>query len=331
LDSQKTESSHTPYQAVWLGLFLLGTLSLLFIPVPSHTFFWIAVNNSGHVPLFIVVAILLLKLSRALMERLGWPPIRHYAVAISGVVVLALVTEALQSLSSIRHPQASDAVHDFLGAMCGLGLSLTYDQSMAGNWALCRTFPRNMIIRLGLALVIVMTFLPVFEWAYAYWDRAGRFPSLLNFSSEWEMKFVKASNSELQVVVPPEGWNKLPEDKVGRVVFHPKRYPGIRIDEPYPDWRGYAYFQLEIFSELQAPQSITIRIDDLHHKNKHSDRFNRAITISPGLNHIQIPLNDIRQGPVHREMDFSAMKAILLFAVNPPKEFILYLDNVRLE
>jgi hypothetical protein len=277
------------------------------------------------------VAILLLKGSGMLFTVSGWPPIRHYIVAMLGVLGLALLTEMLQSFSATRHPEVSDVVHDLIGAMCGLGLFFTYDPQVTGKWAQWRQFPRHMIIRLCVVLVIGITLLPVVGWTYAYWDRADRFPSILQFASVWEMKFVKASDSELQVVPPPVGWKKLVNDKVGRVVFHPKRYPGIRIDEPYPDWRGYAYFQLEIFSELQAPQSITIRIDDLHHKNKHSDRFNKAITISPGLNHIQIPLNDIRQGPVHREMDFSAMKAILLFAVNPPKEFILYLDNIRLE
>jgi hypothetical protein len=30
-------------------------------------------------------------------------------------------------------------------------------------------------------------------------------------------------------------------------------------------------------------------------------------------------------------MDLSAIKTVLLFAVNPPEEFTLYLDNIRLE
>jgi hypothetical protein len=127
------------------------------------------------------------------------------------------------------------------------------------------------------------------------------------------------------------GWKKSPKDKVGRVVFHAKTYPGIRIDEPYSDWRGYTYFQLEIFSELSTLQLITIRIDDLHHNNEYSDRFNKAVTISPGLNHIQIPIDDIRLAPVGREMDLSAIKTVLLFAVNPREEFILYVDDIRLE
>jgi hypothetical protein len=248
-----------------------------------------------------------------------------------GVLGLALLTEMLQSFSATRHPEVSDVVHDLIGAMCGLGLFFTYDPQVTGKWAQWRQFPRHMIIRLCVVLVIGITLLPVVGWTYAYWDRASRFPSLLNFSSEWEMKFVKASNSELQVVVPPEGWNKLPEDKVGRVVFHPKRYPGIRLEEAYPDWQGYTTFQLDIFSNLPIPQSLAIRIDDVHHNNEYSDRFNRRLAISPGLNHIQIPLDDIRVAPVGREMDLSSIRRVLLFAVNPPEEFILYLDNIRLE
>jgi glycopeptide antibiotics resistance protein len=310
---------------------LLGLLSSLFIPVPSHTFLWQAVNNFAHVPLFGIVAILLLNVFRMLFTVWSWPPIRYYVVTIMGALVLALLTEALQSFGTTRHPEVSDVVRDLVGAMCGVGLFSTYDSQMSGKWTHWRKFSLRSIIRLCVVLVIGITLLPVVGWTYAYWDRASRFPTLLEFSSDWEMKFVKASNSELQVVVPPVGWKKLPEDKVGQVVFHTKMYPGIRIDEPYPDWRGYSHFKLEIFSELPNSQSIVIRIDDLHHNNEHSDRFNRAFTISLGLNHIQIPIDDIRLAPVGREIDLRAMKAVLLFAVNPREEFTLYLDNILLE
>ena len=94
---------------------------------------------------------------------------------------------------------------------------------------------------------------------------------------------------------------------------------------------GYSYFKLDIFSELPTTQLVTIRIDDLHHNNEYTDRFNKSVTIAPGLNHIQIPIDDIRLALVGREMDLSAMKAVLLFAVNPPEEFMLYVDSIRLE
>jgi len=310
---------------------LVGALSLLFIPVSAHTFFWKAFNNSGHVPLFMVVGILLLHLSRALTGKLSWPPIRHYAVALIGVVVLALMTEALQSFNLMRQPQASDAFHDVLGAMCALGWSVTTDHSLSEKWGRWRMFPGRMLIACGIALVIAMTFFPVFEWAYAYWDRGSRFPSLLQFSSDWEMKFVNTSDSDVQIVSPPLGWGKSADDRVGQVVFHTKKYPRIRIDEPYPDWEGYSYFQLDIFSELPTPQPIAIRIDDLYHNYRYADGFNKTLTIFPGPNEIQISLDEIRLGRVDRDMDLRAIKAVMLVARNPSEEFTLYLDNVHLE
>jgi hypothetical protein len=115
------------------------------------------------------------------------------------------------------------------------------------------------------------------------------------------------------------------------VVFYPKRYPGIRIEEPYADWRGFSRFRVDVYSEWPTVRSLVIRIDDAHHTNEYEDRFNQAVTILPGLNHIVIPLDDIRQAPVGRELDLSAIKAIRLFAISPPEEFSLYVDNIRLE
>lgn len=260
-----------------------------------------------------------------------WIPIRHYCFAMVGVLVFALVTEALQSLSATRYPEMSDVGYDLLGASCALGWALTCDKQMSGKWAQWSQFPRNMIIRLCVVLMLGATILPVAGWAYAYRDRELRFPELLGFSSYWEMKFVKTSGSDVDVVPPPAGWKKSAGDRVGRVVFHTKKYPSIRINEPYPDWHGYSHFQLDIFSELPTSQSMAIRIDDIHHNNEYTDRFNKAITIAPGLNHIQIPIDAIRQAPVGREMDLNTMKAVLLFAVNPPEEFTLYVDSIRLE
>lgn len=321
----------TSAQIVVPVMCLFGVLSLLLIPIPSETFFWKAVGAFAHVPLFGFVAILLLRWSRMWNGAAALAPLRPYRFAMVGVLGFALLTEVLQSLSATRHPEISDVGRDLLGATCALGWSLTCDQKMSGKWAQWSQFPRNMIIRLCVVLMLGVTLLPVAGWIYAYWDRAMRFPDFLQFSSSWEMKFVKTSDSDVQIVPPPAGWKKSAEDRVGRVVFHTKKYPSIRINEPYPDWRRYSHFKLDIFSELSTPQLITILIDDLHHNNQYSDRFNKAITIAPGLNHIQIPIDDIRQAPVSREMDLSAIKAVLLFAVNPPEEFSLYIDNIRLE
>ncbi len=310
---------------------LLGLLSLLFIPVPSKTFFWKAVYNFGHVPLFGCVAILLLCVSRTFIKRLGEPGIQHYSIAFLGVLVLALLTESLQLLTVTRSFSLSDVFNDIVGAICGLVFFFTYDAHLSGSWVQWRQYPRSILLRVCVMLVLGIMLLPVLEWAYVYWDRANRFPSLLQFSSDWEMKFVQEKDSELKVVMSPEGWKKSSDDFVGKVKFHVKQYPRIVIEEPYSDWGGYTYLQFDVFSGLSRAKKIAIRIDDTYRTTQFNNRFNRRITISPGLNHVKIPIDDIRQAPVAREMDLATIRRVLLFAVNPPEEFTLYFDNVRLE
>ncbi len=299
--------------------------------MPSHTFLWKAVNNFGHVPLFGLVAIVLLWMSRMLSHSSGRAGLRHYGIAMIGVLVLALLTESLQSLTVTRSSTLTDVVHDLLGATCGLVLFFTCDAHLTGAWVQWRQFPRNFILRVCVMIVVGITLFPVLKWSYSYWERANRFPSMLEFTSDRELDFVKASGSQLQVVPPPLGWKQSSEDLVGLIMFYPMKYPGIRLEEPYPDWQGYTYLRFDMYSELSHSQPIGIRIDDTYRTEAFNNRFNRRIMILPGINHIQIPLEDIRQAPESREMDLSTIRRMLLFAVNPAKQFTLYFDNLRLE
>lgn len=215
---------------------------------------------------------------------------------------------------------------------CGCpGISITYDPRLTGRVAIWRLVPRKQLVHAGVGLLVVIALSPVLVWTYAYWDRAARFPSLVQFSSAWEMMFVKGRDCAVQIVPPPLGWEKPRVDTVGHVVFYPKHHPGIRLEEPYPDWRGFSRFRVDVYSELPTARALIIRIDDAHHNNEYADRFNRVITISPGLNHIHVPLDDIRHAPVGRDLDLSAIKDVKLLAISPPEEFSLYVDNIRLE
>jgi VanZ family protein len=313
-----------------LTLVLLGCLVLLWIPVPSPTFLLKAFYDFCHVPLFGGVAIILLYLARQLGDS-RWSVGHQYGMAFLGVVVLGVVTEVVQSFSSTRFAEWSDLLFDILGAVGALGMYMIFDPRLTGRVAIWRRAPRKQLVHAGVVGLVVVALIPVLGWSYAYWDRAAKFPSLVQFSSAWEMKFVKESNSVVQIVPPPSGWGKPRVDTVGQVVFSPKHYSGIRIEEPYADWRGFLHFHFEVYSELARVQSLVIGIHDVHHNHEYADRFNQVVTISPGLNHIHIPLDDIRQAPVGRELDLSAIKAIRLFAISPPEEFSLYVDNIRLE
>jgi len=277
------------------------------------------------------MAIVLLHVARQIGEPRGWSVATHYAVAFIGAIGLGVLSEGIQSLSASRQAEWSDLWHDILGAGCALGLYATYDRNLSGAATVWREAPRKPLVHAGVALLMLVALSPVLIWSYAYWDRAVRFPMLCQFSSDWELLFVRPMGSDLTVGPVPTGWKKPHGDSVGQIVFYPNTYPGIRIDEPYPDWRGYERFSLEVYSELPEPQTLVLRIDDAHHNQEHADRFNQVVSIFPGLNHIKISLDDIRQAPVERDLDLSQIKTVMLFAVGPSETFSLYVDNLRLE
>ncbi|MDH4193080.1 MAG: VanZ family protein [Nitrospirota bacterium] len=182
---------------------LFGFMMLLWIPVPSHTTLWKAFNNFCHVPLFGGVAIIVLSLARRIGEPREWSVGSHYGLAFMGVVLLGVVSEGVQSLSSSRQAEWSDLLLDVVGAICALGLYATYDRNLTGRSVVWRQAPRKYMVHIGVGLVLVVAMSPVFIRAYANWDRAARFPSLCQFSSVWEMMFVQEMNSAFQIVPPP--------------------------------------------------------------------------------------------------------------------------------
>ncbi|HSF09586.1 MAG TPA: hypothetical protein VLA60_09230 [Nitrospirales bacterium] len=324
-------SMRSRFMVPGLTLALVGSIALLWIPVPSHTILLKAFYDFCHFPLFGGVAILLLYLARQLGEPRGWSVGRQYGTACIGALTLGALTEGVQSFSSSRFAEWSDFCRDVSGAVAALGMYVTYDSRFTGRVATWRLAPRKHLVHAGVGLLVVIALSPVVVWTYAYWDRATRFPSLVQFSSAWEMMFVKGRDCAVQVVPPPAGWEKSRVDTVGHMVCSPAHYPGIRLEEPYPDWRGFSHFRVEVYSELPEARSLTVRIDDAPHNHGYADRFNRAVIISPGLNHLHILLDDIRHAPLGRELDLGAIKNVRLFAISPPEEFSLYVDNIRLE
>ncbi len=312
------------------ALFIMGLLVVLWIPFPRPTFLAKAINDFSHIPLFGLVALMTLWVFRKVSPR-HHSAGRSYLLSFVSVLVIAGLSEWVQSWTASRSPSIWDFAYDVLGALCALGLYATFDahldrKSLGWNGA-----SRKRLIRVGIGLVLVVTLLPVLSWSYAFYDRERRFPILCQFTSPWEMKFVKAFGSTLEVADSPKEWGKVSGDLVGKVRFQTIRYPGFRLEEPYPDWRGFSSFSLEVYSDLPHTQELVLRIDDRSHNGNHTDRFNRVLLISPGLNRISVSLEEVREALEGRQLDLSAIQTVLLFAVKPPEPFTLYVDNLRLE
>lgn len=91
----------------------------------------------------------------------------------------------------------------------------------------------------------------------------------------------------------------------------------------FDSWQDFDSLELEILAD--SAFSLTLRIDDTHSGPNYSDRFNRAISLKPGLTSVSIPLADLQQLPKRAPLKLDKIRKLYLF-ISPsdnPQPFYL--------
>jgi len=307
------------------GLFL----AIQFIDVTSNSYLWQALKNFGHAPIFGIIA---LSIFATFINLPGLRSRRRttiYLLTIAVALLLAAASEGMQMYGP-RDADIWDFARDVAGALCALALLATFDGALLEQEPWKRRSCRWMV-RAGAAILLLVTFMPVAIWAESYRRRSAQMPMLMRFDSGWEMRFVEPNGAKLELAPPPAGWEGAARELVGKVTFPAGRFPGLVFREPYPDWRPYSHFSLDLYLEGDRPADILLRIDDAHANNEVTDRFNLRVTLQPGANVIGFPLQEVRRAPKTRTMDLSAISMMVLFAVHPKEEFVIYVADMKLE
>jgi hypothetical protein len=310
-------------------LLVVLLLILAFGAAPERSMFMDAFFDAGHTPLFAGVALAVLGLLRARGRGPSDPASRWRALLLT--VAIGAITEVLQIFQVDRDPSLVDFARDVAGAGALL-LLLPRNQPAPGTEG-----PRP-VRRLGwlafsagvLLLAASMTNLGLTTAAYIARDRA--MPVLAAFDGAWwERWFVETQDASVTARAKPPAVAASLAEPLARLDLKPGTYPGIGIVEPHPDWSGYRRLVITIVSDLDAPLPLTIRVHDVAHDQRYADRFNRALTVAPGVNRFAIALDDIRHAPDRREMDMRRIRGVLLFAYQRTRPTRVYLGPIRLE
>ncbi|MBT3031094.1 MAG: hypothetical protein KME36_08350 [Candidatus Thiodiazotropha sp. (ex Lucina pensylvanica)] len=126
-----------------------------------------------------------------------------------------------------------------------------------------------------------------------------------------------SEGGEVRHVDLPEDWSlptDLGIDSCAYVKLLEGRWPGMDMQEPESDWRGYDRLELLIYSDQSEDLSLTLRIHDRGHNRQLEDRYNRSLLIQPGFNRFSLPLHEVRDVPSVRIMDMAAISDVMLFA-----------------
>lgn len=298
------------------------------LKMPGDTFFWHEFENSGHAPLFGILSLFILEIMLLSSPRSAKRRWVYYLLAFFITIVFGAGTEFIQRYTH-GDPDIHDWIRDVAGAAAFLSLFALYDSKRIS--APGKIGPYRFIIIIIAILIMAATFVPLAIISEAYIQRNHKFPTITEFDSYWDGKFLAPQNAQLVAVDPPSGWPDPPRGHVGMLTFMPGAYPGLVIDEPYPDWTNREKLYANIYSEYDTTITLALGINDAHYDYSPEDQYNAEIKIAPGMNVMTIPLAEVKRAPKSRSMDMKRITQVAIYVVNLPQSFTLYLGNFYLQ
>jgi len=269
-----------------------------------------------HVPGLGLVAVLLLAAFPAFAKVDGVRRAWRLLAAFGATVAVGVLVELLQAFVG-RRLSGGDILRDAAGAAAAVLVAGSRGPGV-------RSRARWLLRTVAVLLVGAFT-LPTIGALLDERRARRQFPVLAEFGRVEELdrfEWVDATPSSPEPSTRGSGV---------KVTLWPAPYPGFALEYFPRDWRGYRDLVFAATNPSAEPLPITIRVDDLHHNHRYTDRFNARYVLSPGRNEIRVPLAALELAPSGRRMDLSRIHEVIVFSANlrVPRE--LMVEGLRLE
>ena len=286
---------------------------LLLIPVPPVGTVINSIGDMLHAPLF---ACLSLALFRLLHQR--WSKSVSITAAISWILAsaVAALPELLQLLTG-RTPSSQDLFADICGVSIGVFVAIAVASPQRR---------RRVTFLLAAAIVLAIAISRPVSILIDVARQHSEFPVLGSFERTSETSRWTAKESQIQRVsehATSGNWSL-------QVDLHPGIYPGTSLPHLPADWSEFDELTTDIWLDGSEPLRIVVKVTDRSHNNEHEDRFQRGFVLKPGANHLRIPLGDIQNAPLHRQLELQRVATLSYFTVRLASPRTLFLDNVYL-
>jgi hypothetical protein len=306
-----TRDQRRPAVATHAVLLMLLGVFFIFGSPPDRTLFWDGLFDAGHVVLFAAATFLVLRLA---LSRDPGPRNQSWRAAqvFAGMLLLAPLSEVVQMVQPSRNPSLNDVLRDSAGVMA---VWLWWLPTSGMSWSVTRR-RLGAALRIAAAAVLMLaTVVPLASIARVYDGRRKALPHLVRLDgSHWERRLVRVRNARLTPSVVVTDGDARRVQAPATLALRPGRYPGIALNEPYPDWTPYRQLVFDVRSAEGAPLAWTVRVHDASHNGDYRDRFNREFVLTGGRQTITIPLEDVRRAPAKREMDMRHIRGVAMFA-----------------
>ena len=312
---------------VALVLFAIAVFIASVIPNHSNSVLRDHVQDSGHVVVFAIVAVVAFGFGRSF----GLTGFVNYLQSMIVAIVCGVGIEAVQYPLPHRDASIADVVRDTVGAISGLlvvaGL-ISFRQATAKSWLW-----RVPLLLVALALFLAGVF-PAIECLWAKRLRYVSAPTLMSTEHFWWKRYLMTHDANWWIEETPNDWPNDPDNKACYVHCHATgEYPGVSLREPTADWSKAKQLTFDVYSHMEKPFRLVIRVNDRKHHDfddDPKDRYNGTFEVQPKYQTISIPLSTIQSSPKTREMEMNDIDSLFFF-LPKPQEIRMMIDNVRLE
>lgn len=293
-------------------------LVVLPVALPHDTRASAVLQDFMHGPVFALVAVVAWRVLRTRTSTRNRSTGQLYALALAISALLGGVTELLQ-IPGARDASVHDWLADLVGAVTGLAAQAYFAGSRTGRHR--RRLLAAVTALAGCAVLLA----PAVQATLAYGNRWLRFPEVAGARSmplgHLDTYFLSGMAARVSIKPLPDPWHRESRETSLEVVLGPVTWPGLALEEPYPDWRGYQTLLVDLTNPQDQPLEFTLRIHDRHHNNQLDDRFNGVLTVAPHSRQVvRIPLSDVQRAPTGRSMDMERIAGLILFRTSPGQE-----------
>lgn len=309
---------------LYLAAILLTAAFIVFNQTPRHHQLLAGLHDLRHVLLLGFGGLMFLELTALLGRRWIRKRSLYYAVA-ALIVMLAAVRIEFNYLpwDTPRY------LHNALGGISFLLMSSVFDRPLRREHDWLRGPPRRAVFALA-TLILVLILRPLGPVAMSYAGRSGSFPVVVALTENWQQRFIRVQDAMLFTGRPPPKWTQRRNRDTAMVSFEPVAGAGFMVSEIYGDWRSFNTLRFQVYSELEFPVALILRIDDQQTEAAPDERFEERILVNPGLNDFEIPHDDIKGGPAGRELLLRNVRHVGLHSVGHPQRFRLFFSGMRL-
>lgn len=296
---------------------LLGIILFFVLNGPSDfsSLIYHALWNLGHPFCFALTTFYILK---QYLQNYTFP--KQALFILFFTMILSLLIELLQEELN-RTFDWSDIILNILGS-CLILVWSTLKENKPYS-------PRYNSIILTIILLLTIILFPIYQAILIQLKIHQTFPILSVFNEKIELKKWKGDNISLTRNTTPYS----SEYSLQATMLASRKYNPVTLKHFSKNWSGFKSLEINVELDSKRPIELCVRITDIQHDisdQKYDDRYQQCFKLSTKNNTFMIPIGDIQNAPLKRQLDINHISEVTLFSRNLTINRNIYIHSIEL-